>query len=178
MTIPPGLNTILSEAYEHAEQRGFPPFSGNIKATTPVNSLPYVTTFQRFRARYTDERRHQLLSRLDRVLQRARDLGVIIEYMLCGGSFILLDKTPNDLDCVLFYRLAPEAAAAVPDLQELQIVAVKRGVDCRLIPLDGSPLVVLKSAIYFGLIYALEMREQDHPAVVGCGPILVSFEEE
>lgn len=178
MTIPAGLRLQLGAAYGDAEQRGFPAFSANIRATTPINSLPYVTTFQRFRERYTDERRNQLLVRLDQVMQRARVLGVSIDYMLCGGSFTQLDKTPNDLDCVLFYRLSPEAAVAAPDLQQLQVVAIKAGVDCRLIPLDGSPLVLLKSAIYFGLLYALEMREPDYPPVVGSGPILISFEEE
>jgi hypothetical protein len=90
--------------------------------------------------------------------------------MMVGGSFLRLDvDAPKDIDCVLFYR-----ASETIDPRQLQqkcIEAVQQGVDARIIPVDADPALLVRTAMFFGFLYAIDKRSMS----LSRGSILVSL---
>lgn len=140
---------------EHAISRGLPPFLTDVGQSSPVNATPYFLHYGRFLAEV--ERwpggRHRLAWELDAVKARVEALDFDIEAMLIGGSFTELSYAkPSDVDCLIFYRCRQNADPSL--LADVQRSAKARQVDCRFVPLDGDPLVLLKLTSYFTILYS------------------------
>lgn len=152
----------LDKHFVEAKRQGFPAFPKDIPSCTPLNATPYVVSLERFLSEdWTDERR-VLLSGLVAAMDRLRGEGLGVELLLVGGSFLDPGKTPNDLDCVIFYSRPTEIALDLVAWQDDQKAA---GLDLRLLPIDIDPVVVLKTALFFGVLYT--RGSEAHPQLRG-----------
>ncbi|POA51827.1 hypothetical protein C1889_25540 [Pseudomonas sp. FW507-12TSA] len=84
-------------------------------------------------------------------ISELKDAGLSIDIALIGGSFLTLKSTPGDLDAVLFYSLKKEEIAF--PLDQWQRAQKLKGLDVRLVPMDTRPILTLKMALFFALLY-------------------------
>lgn len=156
----PELNALLATTeacFDDALAAGLPAFQMHPRASTPMNATPYMMRYARFRSTARDwPGRSPFLDELDEVLAVARELAISVDMILLGGSFTELEKPViGDVDCLLFYRQAtPATDFDAKALGYLQRNAKERGVDCRFVPLDGDPLVLIKLTSYFTILYS------------------------
>jgi hypothetical protein len=124
-----------------------------------TRSSPHLIRFERFVARFggSTERR-ALLKLLATELDFLRSSGLPPMCMLVGGSFVRQGATPNDLDALVVYRLAPDAA---PDLAELLGSRSREGLDLRFVAGDAGPVPLLKMACFFHTLYQSRDRGGD-----------------
>lgn len=123
--------------------------------STPINATPYLLRYEDFR-QHTPHwaGRSHLVDRLDEVKADLVSHGFDIDAILVGGSFTELAKAePADVDCLIFYRRREDADTK--RLAEIQISAKSQRVDCRLVPIDGDPLMLLKLTSYFSVYYSI-----------------------
>jgi hypothetical protein len=153
---------------DRAEAAGFPAFLTPVALSNPLNATPYLLSYERFEAwaGAWPVRRRQVAA-LGDILRRAEAGGVSVEALFVGGSFTdTANPAPGDLDCLLLYRQAdPGRVVDVAALAGLQSVARQEGVDARFIPVDGDPLVLIKTVSYFTLLYAKRKTAPDEPEV-------------
>jgi hypothetical protein len=152
----------LDEHFVEAKRKGFPAFPKDIASCTPLNATPYVVTLDRFLSEEWADERRVLLDRLVAAIDRLRKEGLGVELLLVGGSFLDPRKTPNDLDCVIFYSRPTEIAL---DLISWQDEQKARSLDLRLLPIDIDPVIVLKTALFFGVLYT--RGNEAHPQLRG-----------
>lgn len=163
--------TTLAEGFSHdAGKVGFPNFPVGVAASTPLNSAPFLARLDTLRDRYTSQTHVELLDALEGLIQSSRDFGVRLRVGLLGGSFTDQSARPRDLDCVLFYENARTCGA--PPLGKFVEIARAQSLDVRMVPLDASPLVTLKSAVFFGLLYA-----QSRGGAGGAGLLLLDLDD-
>lgn len=139
--------------------------------SNPVNAAPYVASFEQLSDVFASDVRRPMFESLRRALAELRSAGVQVRVVLIGGSLLDRERVPRDLDCVLFYARPDETAAM--DLGRWQAKQRSLGLDARLIPIDVDPLIVLKSAIYFGLLYS----QRKQPGLPPRGMVLVDCDE-
>lgn len=140
----------LEEHYLDAVQQGFPAFLRRIEESNPINATPYVVGLSEFLRSDLPPAKAGLLARLEAALQMLPDIGLRAEIMLIGGSFLMRDSSPRDLDCVLYYTRETEP---VPDLVRWQKDRRASGLDIRLVPMEMDPVMVLKMTLFFGVLY-------------------------
>ncbi|MFN7127789.1 MAG: DUF6932 family protein [Brevundimonas sp.] len=147
------LRHLLVQAYQRIRNSGFSPFPDGERRATPLSAFPFHLRLRDLDADwgYTPQRA-DLARNVHRLIGRVADTGVAPYALLIGGSFA--DRTvdaPRDVDLVMFYTGVAEDAR----LTELQITAKKTHlIDCRLIPVDGDPLIVIRASVFFGLLYS------------------------
>jgi len=143
--------------FEAAARHNFPAFLTPIALSTPANATPFVVGRARFRAlaRGWPGRGH-LIDALEETVAAAGGCGAEVLALLIGGSFTDLDNpAPRDIDAIAFYRQADGAGAIdAAGLAELQRRGRTAGADVRFIPLDGSPIVLIRSISYFTRLYS------------------------
>jgi hypothetical protein len=134
----------------------FDHFTTDADFSSPANSSPFITNRNKFAAWSARwPRRRALFQALEGRLQEARSAGVEIVCAMIGGSFLDADNpAPKDIDAVAFYRLRGGAEVDAAALKALERSAKSDDVDMRFIPADGSPLVLIKCAAFFALLYA------------------------
>ncbi|WP_313247191.1 DUF6932 family protein [Stenotrophomonas rhizophila] len=147
------FNRAIAESYRLAKKSGFPAFPLGVGRSNPVNATPFLERIDRIWEMGTDPIREQLLRRLASLLDILRAAEVEPLALLVGGSFLRPPVICKDLDCVLFYQCDHDPASL---LQGYRCRIGKVGVDVRFVPVDSDPLVVLKSAIYFGTLYTMQ----------------------
>ncbi len=140
----------LKEHYLEALERGFPAFVQSIEDSTPINATPYVTTWSDFMRQEFAPPKRALVDALQGAIQELLDSGLRAEILLIGGSFLMSDAVPKDLDCVLYYTCEPETKI---DLLRRQADFRAVGLDMRLLPIEMDPVMVLKTALFFGVLY-------------------------
>jgi hypothetical protein len=141
----------LAEAYRRAADLGFPAFIHRIDESTPINATPYVVSLTDFLGEELTPVKRKLRNALASSLAELPAMGLRAEILLIGGSFLALESVPNDLDCVLYY------SRRTPPSTDLALWQAKRralGIDLRLVPIEMEPVMVLKTAIFFGVLYA------------------------
>lgn len=140
----------LESHFLQAQRLGFPAFIGSIEQSTPLNATPYVVSMAQFDAIDWPLDRRPLLDALKTAVAQLPDNGLRAELILVGGSFLDPRLSPHDLDCALFYSRDTDCTVNLNLLQE-QLRTT--GLDIRLLPLDIEPVMVLKMALFFGVLY-------------------------
>lgn len=140
----------LGDHYRVAHAAGFPAFVTSIDDSTPLNATPYVVSLTQFAAGDWSGLRRVLVDALIAAIDALAQWQVRAELILVGGSFLDAATVPRDLDCTIFYTRDGDARA---DLAAWQRAQRAHGLDVRLMPLHADPVIVLKTAIYFGVLY-------------------------
>jgi hypothetical protein len=148
------IEQILRESRNLAAREHFPPFIGPERESTPLNATPYIahlseaggSGFLSNRTAFIDE----LRVGLDRLTQlHARPVAALL-----GGSAIGAKSDPSDLDCVVFYIEADTGPIRANQLLALQRELKRNSLDVRFVPMDGDPLILLKTVSYFSMLYS------------------------
>lgn len=149
-----------------------PAFTGDdVYASSPSTSSPYVITDSKLRALLgvNPGRRHLA----DRLLTAKIELSrhCLVHAILLGGSFVRLSKSaPKDCDGVVFYSLreSSDPDEAISGIETTVNTLKSQGLDLRVVPVDGDPLVTIKAACYFSLLYSADRfdREVKHGSLL------------
>ena len=77
------------------------------------------------------------------------------QVLMIGGSFLdTSNPSPNDIDCVIFYRSGVQSLAIADQwMSTIRDRAKAVRLDARFVPTDGNLIVLLRSAIYFSSLY-------------------------
>lgn len=150
--------------FREAAARDLPPFLTDTGQSTPLNATPYLLRYELFRdmaSQWTG--RAGLAAELDMLIQTVEARGLAVDAVLIGGSFTELDKPEiGDIDCLLYYRISADAVeVSLAGLGDIQRAAKSRGVDARLVPLDGDPLALVKLTSYFTILYSKHKNAQE-----------------
>lgn len=154
-----GLMVKMRQFSSVAASRGYPAFLSGEAASNPINATPYVADLSELRDGGYLRSGAELLDPLcesisDLVATGAQPLAVLI-----GGSALEPGREPKDLDCVVFYTGSPaDGKASIAHWLE---AARARSLDIRLVPIDGDPVLALKSALFFGALYARRRGDTD-----------------
>ena len=148
------IDAMLKASFDQAEALGFPPFIGPERASTPLNSTPYVAHLDALREGSILSNRAGLTADLIAALDEMPSLGMVAEAVLIGGSAVGPKVDPSDMDCVIFYRRVAESAFSAESLADYQRTLKMRRLDARLIPSDGDMLVMMKALSFFTTLYS------------------------
>ncbi|MGK6356622.1 DUF6932 family protein [Sphingomonas sp. DT-207] len=143
----------LREWYLRAENLQFPMFVGPERESTPLNATPYVAHIRQVREGAILLKRSALLRQLIAAVDDLRASSVQPIAALLGGSAIGPKPDPSDLDCVIFYEL-PEQKDQARGFGAFQRHFKSHGLDLRLIPADGDPVLFIKAVSFFSALYA------------------------
>jgi hypothetical protein len=156
---PTPLRDLMNACFQQAEARDFPPFLTGERQSTPVNATPYVVNLSDLVAGRALARRKRFVKELASAVGALKAMGAEGVAALLGGSAIGPKPEPGDLDCALFYRWV-EGRAAADSLADLQTSAKARGLDLRLLPVDGDPLLLIKTVSFFSMLYSKNAGER------------------
>lgn len=145
---------IFRASREAAARLAFPPFVKPEPESTPLNATPYLAHLREAGIDGFLSNRTALLVELRAGLERLRLLGVEPVAALLGGSAIGPKERPCDLDCTIFYRVAPDVTPRLGELAPLQRDLRQRRLDVRLFPLDSDPLLLIKTVSFFTTLYS------------------------
>lgn len=145
---------IFRASREAAARLAFPPFVTPEPESTPLNATPYLAHLREIGIDGFLSNRAVFLAELRTGLERLQLLGVSPIAALLGGSAIGPAERPSDLDCAIFYRVAPEATPRLEGLAPLQRDLRRQRLDVRFIPLDGDPLLLIKAVSFFTTLYS------------------------
>lgn len=143
----------LKDHYRLAAGLGFPAFIGDISESNPINATPYVVGLGEFLSESLPPAKRALRDALSAALGMLPNLGLQAEIIMIGGSFLRRDSKPRDLDCVVFYSRPGDLTGDVAAWQAQQ---KPLGLDLRLIPIEMDPVMVLKTALFFGALYGID----------------------
>lgn len=159
MSAPATLRELTDACFQRAEALDFPPFLVAERQSTPINATPYVVGLSTLVSGQALARRKRFIDELVVTLKTLSELGGEGVAALLGGSAIGPKPDPGDLDCALFYRWVDGAADAAA-LARLQAAAKARDLDLRLLPLDGDPLLLIKTVSFFTMLYSKNEGER------------------
>jgi hypothetical protein len=148
------IQRILRESRDAAAAMYFPPFVGPERESTPLNSTPYLAHLDDLREGTFLSNRASFVAELIVALDQLGALGMVPVAVLLGGSAIGPKPDPSDLDCVVFYEQAPDQDVRISHANDFRHSAKMRGLDIRLVPMDGDPLLLLKTVSYFSMLYS------------------------
>ncbi|MFT3791645.1 MAG: hypothetical protein QM741_11335 [Rudaea sp.] len=152
---------ITGNFFDEASEKGFPVFLGDGGHSTPLNASPYIVEFDRFvdvAKRWSG--RGRLVDELRRCRNAAEDIGICIELILIGGSFTdLRNASPHDLDSLWLYRARGTDPVCAEKLKTLQNDSRRNGIDCRFVPFDGEPALLVKAVSFFTVLYSINKRQ-------------------
>lgn len=104
-----------------------------------------------------DAWRLRLLENVDTILDELEEFGVVVPAFLIGGGFVrrLKDGTkPNDIDGLALYRIEGNVSDAIRALSAAVPRAKSKRIDMRLCPLDTDPIVMMKTAIFYSILFS------------------------
>ena len=137
-----------------------PLFGAQFGQETVLNSSPYVLSYADFcRAYGNDQHRMALIESLDRKLKLAAGLGLIIDLILIGGSFLRLEEVPRDIDGLGFYHIQS-------DLNVDEIIYCfehsNQNINCdlKICPVDCGIAIIIKRAIFFSNIFSYDKKDE------------------
>ncbi len=136
--------------FQTASAAGFPAFLDDVEKSQIHNSTPYLTSWQDFVDGAVISADHALKHSFIAAIAELQFSGVSVEAILLGGSVLTPGKIAKDLDAAIFYSVPSNTDLT---LIEWQFSKRRDGLDLRLIPIDIDPIVALKSAIFFGVLY-------------------------
>lgn len=137
-----------------------PLFGGKFGQETVLNSSPYVLSYADFcRAYGNDQHRLALVESLGRKLKFAAGLGLIIDLVLIGGSFLRLNEIPRDIDGLGFYYIQGDL-----DVEKIlhQFESNNRNINCdlKICPVDCGTAIIVKRAIFFSNIFSYDKTDE------------------
>ncbi len=147
--------TLHSE-FEKAVTNGFLAFPEGVDNSNPLNSTPFFSSFLEFSNRMDFSRRRKtLLVRLAALIKEISEQSIEPQVVMIGGSFLdTSNPSPNDIDCVIFYRSGFQSIATAGQwMSTIRDRAKAVRLDARFVPTDGNFIVLLRSAIYFASLY-------------------------
>lgn len=143
------LKSAFEYAFQEAARSGFPAYLRPVEESQPANSAPYVTRLSRLTEVFQDNERQRLIRALEELISSLSAAGNTAHSLLIGGSFLDLNAKPKDLDALVLCEAGSSLKAAL----ELVEIARPSGLDLRLYPIDGNPIVVVKMVSFFTLLY-------------------------
>lgn len=127
----------------------------------PQNSSPFQMSLATLMGQLESGYRFNMLKNMCITLESLPS-GLVAHALLIGGSFVDSKiSNPKDLDCVLYYSLE-NGANINNDLENVSIVRASwhllnfANIDCRLVPLDAGPLLIIKMTSFMSGLYAAE----------------------
>jgi hypothetical protein len=159
MFSPSSAITLLAEA----QSKGFPRFLTSVHASNPVNATPYIVPLWRLREADFMSNRRAFLDRLILVLDQLASRDVMPVAVLVGGSVLTAKPDPGDLDAIVFYRLEGNGVQAIATFGEAGAQWRRAGLDLRLIPADGSPLLLIKTVSFFTTLFGCRRDGSPEP---------------
>lgn len=160
---PSAPSAPISGATRAAIDQGVPLFlDGDIARSSPGSASPYLIDEANFyRIFAVGDARRALADRLRAALETL-ETHCRFQAMLVGGSMLDLNvQAPRDLDAVVFY--AAQDGVASPTIAEalsrLTEASKAHGLDLRFVPTDASPLITIKAACYFAMLYASDRAD-------------------
>jgi len=147
------IGSIMREAFAQAERLHFPQFVGPEGASTPINATPYVASLSDLRQKNALKHRGRLMALLVQCVDDLRGRGVDPVAALLGGSAIGPKADPSDLDCVVFYEARRHGIRDFSWMAGFQMSSKAKGLDLRLMPLDGDPILLIKAISFFSTLY-------------------------
>jgi hypothetical protein len=146
----------LQSEFVKAITNGFLAFPEGVNNSNSLNSTPFVTSFLEFSNRMDFSlRRKALLVHLAALITEISERGMEPQVLMIGGSFLdASNPSPNDIDCVIFYRSGVQSIATAGQwMSTIRDRAKAVKLDARFVPTDGNLIVLLRSAIYFASLY-------------------------
>ncbi|KTF69092.1 DUF6932 family protein [Sphingomonas sp. HT-1] len=130
-----------------------------IDAPLVTRSSPHLMRLDAFKARFcAAPKRQQLWTSMISELHFMRSQGVPPMCLLIGGSFVGDGESPNDLDALVVYRLAPDAR---PDAIDVLLRRRREGLDLRFVAGDAGPVPLIKMSCFFHTLYQSRDRGGD-----------------
>lgn len=157
------LKNFLYACFDKAKEKSYPIFPYGIQKSTPLNSAPYVIDWSRFIEIFGKQGlRSRQADYLSESIKELNIHGIDIYFILVGGSFTNINnKSPRDMDCIMFYRINIAEEECVSLLQDTQKRLKERTVDARLIPGDSDPIIFAKSISFFTLLFSQYKDNKD-----------------
>lgn len=153
------LGSVMRRSFKLAESQNFPHFVGPERASTPINSSPYMVALSDVRNGKVLKRRDRLMTIFLRCVDTLSARGIEPVAALLGGSAIGPKPNPSDLDCVLFYRADRDSIRDFSWMASFERASKSDGLDVRLVPLDGDPVLLIKIASFFSTLYVKNAGE-------------------
>lgn len=148
--IEPCLQDIFANAV--------PAYPKPVDLCSPINSSPYRMDKEDLLSAFeTDPWRRNLLGNLDAILDDLKGYGVVVPAFLIGGGFVrrLKDGSrPDDIDGLAFYRIKGAGSEAIKALGAAIPKAKGLNIDLRFCPLDTDPIVMMKVAIFYSILFS------------------------
>ena len=152
------ITTFMTEQenlFRSQMSSGMKLFPQPIFLSTMLNAGPPVLSFRKLLTYLgTSKQRSALLDTLSGALDEMRQTGASPEFILFGGSFLLLELEPNDLDCIVFYKALEGRTISISDLVKLQTTIKKELIDARFVALDVDQAFYLKALSFYTLLYS------------------------
>jgi hypothetical protein len=146
----------LEAHFERAAQSGFAPFPLGVPESDPLNSTPFFCSFGDFcRLAEVSHQRLEILNSAKWLIRDSLENDLDVLLLMVGGSFLdISNLAPNDLDCVIFYKLR-DGALSIPTewMSSIRGRAKEKRIDARFVPADANFLVLIRSALYFAALY-------------------------
>ena len=137
-----------------------PMFGKQFGQETVFNSSPYVLSYTDFRAVYgNDQHRLALIDALEGKLKFAGTLGLIIDLVLIGGSFLRLEETPRDIDGLGFYHIQ-DCVNVETVIEKFENNDHHLSCDLKICPVDCGAAVIVKRAIFFSNIFSYDKKDE------------------
>jgi hypothetical protein len=158
----PRLGDLMREMHRLssvAASRGYPAFLFGETASTPTNATPYVADLGQLQAGGLLCSGQHLADTLVKALVELAGMGIQPQAVLIGGSALKPERLPKDLDCVVFYKGTPSSSHM--SISDWLVSMRKCALDIRLVPIDGDPILALKSALFFGALYGRHRGQTD-----------------
>ena len=136
-----------------------PMFGKQFGQETVLNSSPYVLSYTDFRGVYgNDQQRLALIDALQSKLKFAGGLGLIIDLVLIGGSFLRLEETPRDIDGLGFYHIQ-DRVNVEEVIEKFENNDRHLNCDLKICPVDCGTAVIIKRAIFFSNIFSYDKKD-------------------
>jgi hypothetical protein len=146
------MDQTLRASRDRAFELDFPPFVGPERGSTPLNATPYLAHISDVQEDGFLSNRVGFIDKLAVGLEQLRAIGATPVAALLGGSAIGPKPDPSDLDCAIFYEVKPGTNPAA-QFGALQARFKQSGIDARLMPMDGDPLLLMKAVSFFTTLY-------------------------
>lgn len=105
-----------------------------------------------------DEQRRKIVNMLDWHIDNLKRHGIIVDALLVGGSFVIPDLCPSDIDALLFYRIAPKCN--VKRAIDFLRTPTPREIDLRYAPQDADVSILVKMISFFTLLYSYNVNTE------------------
>ena len=155
-----GRKFSLEAARRTREMQPDPPIFAPKNRPILSDSSPHVLMWDDFLLQFGKSiQRKQMINMLDSHLNDLANHGIIVDVLLIGGSFVIRDLIPSDIDALIPYRLDPscDLNRAIEFLRKSTIAEL----DLRYVPQDADAAIFIKMISFFTLLYSYD-KITDH----------------